>query len=201
MKKLFLIQAATGLVFLLLTGCGYRWQPDYPQACRPSITIPFISGDEDGSFTSEMARAIAVSGIADVHFKDGDYRLEIKILKTVRETIGFRKDKQKVDGQIKKNMVACEARKIISIEATLFQGNSEEIAYGPYLLTGDVDFDYVDGDSYQDLTFVNPHGIAQAVLPFSLGQLESYESAQEAAVRPLYSSLAQKVVDVISSEW
>ena len=201
MLKNTFVRAVLVLIFLLFSGCGYRWQPDYPQVCRPSITIPFISGDEDGAFTNEMARAIAVSGIADVRFKDGDYRLEIKILKSEKETIGFRKDKQKVDGQVKRNMVACEARKILSIEATLFHGNSEEIAYGPYFLAGDVDLDHVDGDSYQDLTFVDPHGIARAVLPFSLGQLESYESAQEAAVRPLYSFLAQKVVDVISSEW
>jgi hypothetical protein len=51
------------------------------------------------------------------------------------------------------------------------------------------------------LTFINPAGTLVTVLPFSLGQLESVESAQEAAARPLYSRIAQKVVDAISSEW
>ena len=184
-----------------LTGCGYRWQPEYPYQERPSITVLFAKGDEDGTLTQEIVRAIAVSGIADVRSRDGDYRLEIKVIDSTNETIGWRKDEQKVDGKIQRNMVAREARKTISIEATFFKGDSEQIAYGPYSITADADYDYVDGDSYEDLTFLNSAGKTQAVLPFSLGQLEPYESAQEATVRPLYSRLAQKVVDVISSEW
>lgn len=187
-------------ILFLVAGCGYRWQPEYPHGSRPTLTIPFATGDEDGSLTNEIVRAVTFSGIADVRFKEADYRLQIKILESNNETIGFRLDRQKVDGKIKKNMVSCEARKTVSIEATLFKGKTDEIAYGPYKITSDADYDYVDGDSYQDLTF-SKNGVTQAVLPFSLGQLESYESAQEAAVRPLYSHLAQKVVDVISSEW
>ncbi|MBS0624808.1 MAG: LptE family protein [Verrucomicrobia bacterium] len=188
-------------IVLFSTGCGYRWQPEYPEGHRPTITIPFAQGDADGALTNEIARSIAISGIADVRLKKADYRLEIKILDSNNETIGFRLDKQKVDGKIKKNMVSCESRKIVTIEATLFKSDTDQIAYGPYTITGDTAYDYVDGDSYQDLTFKNSRGITQAVLPFSLGQLESYESAQEAATRPLYSQISQKVVDVISSEW
>lgn len=190
---------ATCVFFLLaLTGCGYRWQPG--EAESYSITVPFIKGDEDGLFTSEVTRALAASGIADIRFHGGDYRLEISILQDSKETLGFRKDRQKVDGKTKRNMVACEARKNLSVEVTLFRGEGDEAVLGPYVLEADVDFDYVDGDSYQDLMFIDPHGVSQAVLPFSLGQLESYEAAQDAAMRPLYSRLAQKIVDVISSQ-
>lgn len=187
-------------ILFFLTGCGYRWQPGSFEPDRYSITVPFIKGDEDGLFTNEVVRAIAASGVADIRFRGGDYRLEISILQNSKETLGFRKDRQKVNGKTKRNMVACEARKNLSIEATLFRGESEEAVFGPYVLEADVDFDYVDGDSYQDLMFVDPHGASQAVLPFSLGQLESYEAAQDAAMRPLYSRLAQKIVDVISSQ-
>ncbi len=188
-------------LFIVLTSCGYRWQPDYPHSSRPTIAVPFVKGDDDGSFTTEIIRALATSGIADVRLKSVDYRLEVTVISSTLETIGYRKDKQKVDREINRNMVATEARKAITIEATLYKGVSEEIAYGPYSIQGDADYDYVDGDSYQDLTFVDSKGFTQAVLPFSLGQLESPESAQEAAIRPLYAHLAKKIVDVISAEW
>ncbi len=187
-----------GLLFFL-TGCGYRWQPDSFAVSHPSITVPFIKGDEDGLFTNEVVRALASSGVADVRFSGGEYRLEISILQEGKEIVGFRKDRQKVNGKTKKNMFACEARKIVSVEATLFRGG--EAVFGPYVLEADADFDYVDGDSYQDLMFVDPQGVSQAVLPFSLGQLEPYEAALDASMRLLYSRLAQKIVDVISSQY
>ena len=188
-------------LLLLLTGCGYRWQPDFPMEKRPSISVPFVPGDEDGTLTGEVVRALTVSGIASVENRGGDYRLGIKIVDLETESVGFRRDRQKVDGKIKKNLLASEGRKTISAEATLYEGSSEKVAFGPYKVAADVDYDYVDGDSLQDLTFVDQMGAQVTVLPFSLGQLESIEAAQEAANRPLYEKLAQKIVDVIFSEW
>jgi hypothetical protein len=189
------------VLVILLTGCGYRWQPDYPEKIRPTITVLFVNGDEEGFLTAEIISCLSVSGLVDVIHRGGDYRLEVFIKAGGNETIGFRRDPQKVDGKVRKNLLACEGRRAMAIEAILFRGNSQEIAYGPYLITADVDYDYVDGDSVQDLTFLGPDGKLITVLPFSLGQLESVESAQEAAGRPLYCRVAQKIVDAISSEW
>jgi len=189
------------LLFFVFSGCGYRWHPEYPDIARPSIAVPFICGDEDGSLTNEVIRQLSSSGLADIDHQKGDYRLQASIVDVHSETVGFRRDRQIIHGKQKKNLLACEGRTIISIEATLFEGNSDRIAYGPYRVTADVDYDYVDGDSVQDLSFTTPDGVFTTVLPFSLGQLESIESAQEAATRPLYGKLAQKIVDVISSEW
>lgn len=183
----------------LLTSCGYRWEPDYPHGARPSVTVPFVKGDEDGSLTAEIIRTLGSSGLVDVVSSGGDYRLQVSISANSSENIGFREDPQKVDGKVRKNLLACEGRRSMTIEATLCRG--DEIAYGPYQITANADYDYVDGDSIQDLTFTNPEGILITVLPFSLGQLESTESAQEAAIRPLYGRLAQKIVDAISLQW
>ncbi len=81
------------------------------------------------------------------------------------------------------------------IEVVFYEGDSDQIAYGPYAITASSDYDYIDGDSIQDLTFVDTQGVFTTVLPFSLGQLEPVESAQEAATQPLYRRLAQKIVD------
>lgn len=183
----------------LLTACGYRWQPEYPHAIRPSVTIPFIAGDEEGLLTTEIVSALSASGLVDVVSFGGDYQLNISILNSSTENIGYRVDPQKVDGKIRKNLLASEGRRTMTIEATLCKG--DQISYGPYLIAADAEYDYVDGDSIQDLTFVNPAGTLVTVLPFSLGQLEPVESAQAAACKPLFNHLAQKIVDAISSEW
>ncbi len=192
--KLFFLAA----LLLFTVSCGYHWQPD---SSIPSISLPFIEGDEEGQLTNEVAHAIALSGIGELQSHGGAYRLQIALCDSCSETIGFRRDRQKVDGKNKKNMLACEARKTIAAEVTLFRESSQEIVFGPEKIEADIDFDYVDNDCYKDLTFVDPEGFTQAVLPFSLGQLEPYESAQDAAMCPLYRNLAQKIVDMVSSKW
>lgn len=189
------------LLLIATSGCGYRWFPDFPDSHRPTIVVPYASGDEDGTFTSEVIRTLTSSGIAKVHANKGEYCLKMALVNGQNQTVGYRKDKQKVSGEIKKNIVACEGRRGISANVTLYKGSTDAIAYGPYLVTADTDYDYVDGDSIQDLSFVNSDGIPTTVLPFSLGQLESIESAQEAASKPLYEKLAQKIADTIFSEW
>ena len=184
---------------LLLVSCEYRWHPDYPNDFKPTVSIPYVTGDENGFLTAEVAEALSRSGLVDVVSSNADYRLEISIVSCSIETVGYRVDPQKVDGEIRHNLVATEGRKNLTIEASLFEGC--ELVYGPYCISGDGDYDYVDGDSIQDLTFVNPAGQLITVLPFSLGQLEPNESAQEAVTTPIYSQLAQKIVDAIFSEW
>lgn len=189
------------ILFLILSGCSYRWQPEFPESGRPTITVPFAAGDEDGAFTNEIVYAISASGLADVRRSQGDYRLQVAIVDTRFDTIGYRRDRQKITGEIKKNLVATEGRKSVVVEATLYEGDSDRIAFGPYRISSFSDYDYVDGDSFQDLTFVDPSGALVTVLPFSLGQLEPGEAAQEAATRPLYAHLAKKIVDALSSQW
>lgn len=194
--------AGCGIIsFSLLTACAYRWQPEFPEVARPTVTVPYVEGDEEGLLTAEIIEALSSSGIVDVLHERGDYRLQIAIVASSNETVGYRRDPQKVDGKVKKNLLACEGRRGIFVEATLYKSSTDEIAFGPYRIATDSDYDYVDGDSVQDLTFVGSKGALITVLPFSLGQLESVESAQEAALKPLYRRLAQKIVDAIASAW
>lgn len=185
-------------VFLFLCSCGYQWTP---KEDRFTVSVPFVAGDEDGALTQELIWALSRSGLAKVKSDDANYRLEVQIVEAKNDTVGFRRDKQIVKGKTGKNLLACEGRKTVGVEVTVFKKESEAPALGPFRVTADADYDYVDGDSIQDLTFTDSQGQFITVLPFSLGQLESTESAQEAATKPLYRNLAQKIVDVISSEW
>ncbi len=186
---------------LYLSSCGYRWEPDYPNGVRPSIAVPFVIGDEEGNLTSEIVRALNSSGLAEVRNSAGDYRLQVTILGSGIETVGYRRDRQDIFGKSRKQLLACEGRKTMTVEATLFEGDTGKVAFGPYQVSADADYDYVDGDSLKDLAFIGATGAEIIVLPFSLGQLESNETAQEASTRPLYNRIAQKIVDVIFSEW
>lgn len=185
----------------ILGGCGYRWYPQFPENQKPTLIVPYAIGDNDGTLTSEVIRTLTASGIADVDSLEGDFRLKIAILQSDNQTVGYRYDKQKVSGEIKKNIVGREGRRSLTAEVTLYKGSSETIAEGPYKITVDADYDYVDGDSLQDLTFINSQGIPTVVLPFSLGQLESIDAAQEASSKPLYRKLAQKIADTIFCAW
>lgn len=186
------------LLLSLCAGCGYQWQQSRE---IPTIAIPFIHDDEDGALTNALATALTNSGLASVHYKDANYRLEVKIRGVDTEVTGFRLDPQKIKGKVRKHLLSCEERKTVSLEATFYEGKSEKIAFGPYTVSADADYDYIDEDSLQDLAFVNSEGIPTVVLPFSLGQLEPRESARDAATRPLYCRLAQKIVDAFAAEW
>ena len=188
------------LFFLLLLGaCGYQWVPNIPDGQIPTVVIPYASGDDDGTFTAELIRTLTASGIANVQSAQATYRLKVDLVNGSNKTIGFRKNKQKVSGKISKNIVATEGRRQLSAEVTLYKQGTDTIVKGPYLITATADYDYIDGDSIQDLAFTNSQGLRTTALAFSLGQLEPIDSAQEAAGRPLHGRLAQKITDTIFS--
>lgn len=183
---------------LLLSSCSYEWHA--PESSCRTLSVPFISGDSDGSFTSALVHSLSCAGISVVH-SGASRRLEVKIFEGSSDVIGYRIDPQKIRGKIKHNILACEGRRNLSVEVALYSSGSEVPLWGPHQIAANVDYDYVDGDSYQDLTFVNSQGQRVPVLSFSLGQLESSESAQAAANRPLYTTVIQKIVDSISCAW
>ncbi len=188
-------------ILFLLTSCGYRFHYDYPEGIRPTLAVPFIVDDEDGSLTAEVISCLETSGIADVTASKGNFRLDVKIGQIRCDQIGFRRDPQKIKQKIQKNLLASEQRKTLDVVVLLYREDTDEIAYGPYAISVYSDYDFIDGDSYQDLTFIDGSQGVVEVLAFSLGQLEAIDSAREAATKSLYRKLAQKIVDAISSEW
>ena len=200
-KRSTLLKIIAFSSLLFLSACGYRWHYDYPEGIRPTFSVPFIRDDEDTSLTAEIIASLESSGLVYVVPKDADYRLEVKLVSNRYDQIGYRRDPQKINGKLKKNLLASEGRRTLEAEVTLYRGSTDKIALGPFKLSSESEYDYVDGDSLKDLTFIDKKGNLVEVLPFSLGQLESIESAQEASAKPLHRKLAKKIVDVISAEW
>lgn len=186
-------RAVALLLALLMSACGYRWDGGSE---RPTISVPYVIGDSDGSLTAEIVRALTISGVGEVKQWGAQYRLQLAVTGAEGDTIGYRRDRQQINGESRKNLVASERRKTMFLQATLYAGETERVVRGPFQIEASVDFDYVDGDSIQDLVFIAPNGVSRVVLPFSLGQLESSEAAEEAAMRPLNVKIAQKIIDV-----
>lgn len=185
------------LLICLLTGCSYNWTLD-PQE-KHQLFIPFVRGDEDGTLTSAITQALSTSGFINTSEGESAYRLDIRVLETKNQTIGYRRNSQKTQGKISNNIVPCEGRKSIVLEVSILDIASHQPLHGPCLISSDSDYDFIDGDSVEDLLFTNSAGISTPVLPFSLGQLEPVEAAQEASNRPLNQRLARKVSEYVLS--
>ncbi len=145
-------------------------------------------------------RALALSGLVRVSQSEAPYQLQARLIGESTEVIGYRRDRQQIGEKNQKNLLATERRKTAVLEVSLYEKSSRKVLIGPLQIEASSDFDYVDGDSTQDLVFIDAHGVSQVVLPFSLGQLESADSAEEAAMRPLQVELARKLVDALSAQ-
>ncbi|MGD2169076.1 MAG: LPS assembly lipoprotein LptE [Chlamydiota bacterium] len=189
-KKLTII-----ILFLGFTSCGYQ----FIQTPGKSVSLSFVENDEYGLFTTTLIEKIGASGLYVYKNNNADYLLDVKLTGVSHEVIGYRKDLEK-DFTKRENIIADEGRLNLIATVELIDLKNNETVLGPFNVSSSQDYDYVDENSLQDLTFINSNGIRQTVLSFSLGQLESEESARSAAFRPAFHKLAEKIVDVISIE-
>ncbi|KPK32514.1 MAG: hypothetical protein AMS24_04055 [Chlamydiae bacterium SM23_39] len=184
-------------LFFFFLSCNYKLGNEYFKSS--SINVPYIQGDKDGILTKELVFELAETGVFEYKNNSADFNLNISILNTFDEQIGYRFDRDN-KGKRKKNIMATEGRKKIKAKISLFSKKEKKIIFGPKIIETDVDYDYVTQDSINDLSFILPNGKRETVLQFSLGQLESISAAQKATLLPLYKSLAKKIVKIILSE-
>jgi hypothetical protein len=161
-----------------------------------NVRIPFVKGDSDGVLTSALVWQWCASGNGTVSL-DADYRLEVQIIEDKVDTVGYRLDKQKIDQKIRKHLTQNEERRSVIAEVSLVEIASGKTVQGPIRVSAYTDYDYIDGDSLSDLQFATGSNTIKDVLLFSLGQLESQESAHEAAQWPLYQKISQKIIDAV----
>ncbi len=187
MKLLFLL--------FLLTSCGYHYQTSDAQSGAISISVPYISGDEEGQLNDAIVRKIAEDPRFEYRRSDGAMTLVIAVISDGNDRIGYRYDRVPTTGKRRKNIVATENRRTLKAEVKLIETYSQEVILGPAVISAYADYDYVDSNSIVDLTFSPPDGRPQTVLDFSLGQLDSIEGARDGTGTPVYRSLAQKIID------
>lgn len=176
------------LCLVLLTSCGYQLGYDGVAANYKTIAVPSVIGDSDGDLTSCLVKAITSSGCLEYRQGHAAAVLNVKLIEVVEDNIGFRYDRHK-DGKIRHTIIPTETRLKGVVEINLVDSCSGTAVLGPLRLVAYEDFDH---DYYTSRNGVNI---------FSLGQLNDYDEAYDAAMHPLNVTLAQKIVDYICNSW
>lgn len=179
-------------ILCILTACGYRFDGGE----KIAVCVPYVVGDFQGELTDALV--VALSETANFRYSkhSADWILKVKILGIKNDRIGYRYDRRDKSGELRKNVIGIENRKGINVEVSVENATTGKLVLGPQIIEADADYDYVDPNSLQDLSFIDPAtGTRTTSIGFSLGQLDSVGAAGEDAIYPIYKRLAQKIVD------
>lgn len=185
---------AAFLSLTFLCSCGYHYKPSDPSYMDAvSITVPYIVGDTDGIFNNELVYRLSSSGHFQCSQSGGTYILQAKLLADSQSRIGFRYDRDNVSGTLEKNLLGVESRRSVSAEIALIDTRSGKTVIGPFDVSADVEYDYIDPGSPRDLIFDPSSGPSQSIIQFSLGQLDSYEGSYDDTSKLLFRRLSEKI--------
>ncbi len=177
---------------LFLSACGYHFDNHE----KIAICVPYVVGDYEGELTDALARAISRTPNFRYASGEGDWILKAKITQVENQRIGFRYDLDPKNGKLRDNIIGTENRKEIFVEFSVISAATGKLVVGPQTIRGQADYDYVDPNSLQDVSFIDPAtGTRVTSIAFSLGQLDSVGTAGEDAIYPIYDRLAQTIVD------
>ncbi len=184
------------LIFLLAS-CGYRFQPS-KRLDSKSYCIKEIVNDTKGLLEEQIVKALSRDSFFLMETKSPLFSLYCKILDISTEQIGYRYDRYEPTSQLINRLVPIESRKTIKIEVVIEHG-IEEKKIGPLILEAFADFDYANFDTYKDLAFEDQARNVQSTLSYSLGQLDAYEGAEEAALSRCFYNIASKISDLLQN--
>jgi len=178
---------------VFVTACGYRCGSescsgfeDQGVEERPTIEIPYVKGDLDGSLTGAIIKYVTRSGAYEYRSNTASYVLNVCNLEIDETDIGFRYDRKK-HGKLTRDTIPIEERITATAEVSVVQTASGVVILGPEIITVSVDYDH---DYYFSRDKVNV---------FSLGQLTDLEEAYDAVQVPLHNELAKAIAEFLSS--
>jgi len=179
---------------LFLFGCGYR-----PLSSSSSSTyyICPIDGDFEGRLYTDLAEALAKSGRYLSSHSDAAYELSIAIvsnpIRKDEEEIGFRYAESATKGN--QMLVPSEKRQALYVSLSVIELASGKCVLSPEVIRAEVDYDF-DSDLFDDKVVSTPTG-TEALVTFSLGQLENHETAKRVASRRLSKRLASQIANYL----
>lgn len=172
------------LAIATLSSCGYHHESENPRLYQRTLSIDPIQEDWNGDLTAALVEQMAASCSIKYRHCGGDLILHVQLEDVDEKNIGFRYDHHN-DGKIRKSIIPTETRLTACALVSLEETGSNTTVLGPVRITASVDFDH---DYYTTWHGVNI---------FSLGQLNDYDEAYDAAYPPLIEALAQKIVEYL----
>jgi hypothetical protein len=185
MRFFFLIFSAFSL-----TSCGYHFGRGEILQRYSTLCVPYVEGDLEGFFTATLIRTVTERGCLAYRDSGSDLLLEVCLLEPLDTNIGYiYAPPDQGDDEASDIIVANEARLGLTAQVTLIDRRTGSSLFGPLTIGCFLDYDFEP-----DLDNVDFHA-------FSLGQLEMHPLAQDAALSPLYTLLAEKIVDYVNNSW
>jgi hypothetical protein len=163
-----------------------------------SYCIKEIINDTKGLLEDQIVKALSRDSIYLLEKNNPALSLSCKILDISTDQIGYRYDRYEPTSQLINRLIPIESRKKIKIEVTV-DNSFEGKTIGPLILEASADFDFANFDTYKDLAFEDLSGNFQSTLSYSLGQLDSYEGAEEAALSRCFHEVALKICDLLQN--
>ncbi len=185
MKYLFVMP-----VFFVLSACEYKCAFQDREETALSIEVPYIQGDMDAQLNSSLIYELTASGRFSPVQKGGDLLLKVSFVSNAQDRIGFRYDRDNPSGKREKNLLGVEGRHTGEVEVLVIDNRTNKVLIGPCIVSSYIDYDYTDPGSPRDLLFADK----EPVIQFSLGQLDSSDSAFDDSTKPLSHKLSQKIV-------
>jgi hypothetical protein len=178
-----------GSLILLLCSCtGYKAGFGGLVDRYNNISVPYIKDDLEGKLTEAVIKEIVSEGSLHYAMNGGDLVLEAEIVEIEDDNIDFRYDRDS-EGAVLKKVIPTENRLTAKVKMSLMERTSGKCVWGPVFVSAHVGYDY-DFNSLQS-----------AEMTFSMGQLDVIENARDAAYKPLYKQLAEKIVHQINNTW
>lgn len=191
---LFSPLSALALLGLFLTSCGYK---TLSSTSSSAYYICPIDGDFEGRLYTDLAEQLAKSGRYLSSHSDAEYELSIAIvsnpIRKDEEEIGFRYAESPTKGN--KMLVPSEKRQALYVSLSVVEISTGKCILGPELIRAEVDYDF-DSDLFNDKVVSTPSG-NEALVTFSLGQLENHETAKRTASRRLSKRLASQIANYL----
>lgn len=170
-------------ILLVLTSCGYQFD-NISHDSRKTICVPYALGDHQGDLTTQVIHLLASSGKFLPVSSGGRYQLNIYLLNSRNENVGFRYDVNQ-DGALTNTLVPQETRTSLLVEIDLYDRFYDCTVIGPAKVSASTVYDH---EWYSSPNAINV---------FSLGQVNDYSDARDGALFPLNQKLAQKIVDLV----
>lgn len=172
-----------------LSSCGYTSLSSQGTLSQyRTISVPYVQGDTNGELTAVLTQTLVESGEWKYKTFDGDLTLEVKVVDTKVEDIGYNRFFNQ-NNRIQRWMTPNEQRLSILVEIKVIDESTGKIVLGPKHLSSSVRYDF------------DPEFNEDNLVGFSLAQYNYVDNARSIATVPLNQRLSKVIVDYLANSW